>query len=221
MEREDKSIARFPPPPSHYKHFTSPDILDPPDINVISQLNSFKTFGTEYNLKDILTFYNPVDIHLLKEVPKSSIEGSQNISFFENINNNKIVQNQKYLNIKENFNVIKERENETKFIKEHFKKLLSLLCKDYVQCENECLLIGISLQKIYFYLSMLKRRQNLHELAEYFKSEIKRNEEIEKQINMNIQNFHKMLINESNRIKKQLQNGNDDVYMNQLRCVYI
>ena len=75
MEREDKSIARFPPPPSHYKHFTSPDILDPPDINVISQLNSFKTFGTEYNLKDILTFYNPVDIHLLKEVPKSSIEG--------------------------------------------------------------------------------------------------------------------------------------------------
>ena len=216
MEREDKSIARFPPPPSHYKYFTSPHTLDPPDINVISQLNSFKTFGTEYNLKDILTFYNPVDVQLLKDIPKSSIESSQNIPFFENINNNKIDQNQKYLNIKENFNVIKELENETKFIKEHFKKLLTLLCKDYAQCENECLLIGISFQKIYFYLSMLKRRQNLHELAEYFKNEIRKNEQIEKQINANIQNFHKMLINESNRMKQQLQDTNEDIYMNPL-----
>lgn len=205
-EKEDRTTARFPPPPSYYKSFTSSNSMNPPKINILSKLNAFRSFGTEYKIKDVNNFFNPVDIQILQRLDKDKVDdiNISNLKFFQDINASIQEPNQKYIKINQlNFNVIKELENETKFLQERYKNLLSNFGKSFENCEIESCLIKLSFQKIFFYLSMLKKKKILKGIADYFKNEIEENEKIESQLSENISNFQTLLIDGVNKIKSQ------------------
>ena len=124
MENLERINSKYPLPPTYYKDFEEPNSKNPPDLNIISKMNSFKSFGVEYKTKNINIFLNPVDVSKIKkeEIKKYSLE---NMEYFQNLNDS----NGNYIGynfIKSetiNFNPIKELENErNKLIENQLKE---------------------------------------------------------------------------------------------------
>ena len=140
-DKEDRTKARFPPPPTYYKQFSSPSAMSPPNYNFISKLNSFRTFGTEYKIKDVNNFFNPVEIQVLQRLPKEKVDEItiSNLKFFQIVNASIQDQTQHYIKINLNFNLIKELETEIQFLKDRYKKLLSNFGKNFPNCEKHFL----------------------------------------------------------------------------------
>lgn len=205
-DKEDRTTARFPPPPTYYKQFSSPSAMSPPNYNFISKLNSFRTFGTEYKIKDVNNFFNPVEIQMLQRLPKEKVDEItiSNLKFFQIVNASIQDPTQNYIKINPNFNLIKELETEIQFLKDRYKKLLSNFGKNFPNCEFESCLIKLSFQKIFFYLSMLKKKKILKDMVDYFKNEIEQNDILAAQLTQNVTNFQNILIEGVNNIKQNL-----------------
>ena len=205
-DKEDRTTARFPPPPTYYKKFTSPSAMFPPNYSFISKLNSYRTFGTEYKIKDVNNFFNPVEIQMLQRLPKEKVDEItiSNLRFFQIVNASIQDPTQNYIKINQNFNLIKELEAEIKFLKERYKKLINNFSKSIPDCEFESCLIKLSFQKIFFYLSMLKKKKILKDMIDYFKNEISQNEILASQLTQNVTNFQNILIEGVNSIKQNL-----------------
>lgn len=199
-EKESKNTtAKFPPPPKHYKLFETPNSISPPSTSTLNKLTSFKTFGVEYKIKDVNNFFNQVEVHqLLETIPQDYLNtlSISNQLFFQNLNDN-IVANQNFLKINSddlNFNIIKELENEIRFVKERYKSLLVNVTKRIDYCQYDSNLIKLSFQKIFFYLSLLKKKKILNDITAYFDNEIKQNEIIEERLIKNINLFQTILL---------------------------
>jgi hypothetical protein len=145
------SIKLFPNPPKHYTLFSSEEALLPPDLSNLNKINSFMTFGAEYKMKELnfptltvesefLKFYDPEIINK-KQVPNRQLDFS--------------------VPPMENFNLFEAISQELKFIKKSYKEILDNLTtlEDFEL--NSCL-IKYSFQKIYFFLSHLKKKKVLN-----------------------------------------------------------
>ena len=163
MENEKEKLV-YPPPPDYYKEFTSPDKYSPPQLSALNQLDTFITFGNTYSTQDLNISYNPVEISTIsKKMGKS--EGMSNNKFFREI------ENKDTLNINcDNFNVIEELEKEIIFLRKQYKKLLSNISDDITKSQIK--LIGISIQKINFYLISLRRKSILQKTIDFYNKEI-------------------------------------------------
>ena len=163
MENEKEKLV-YPPPPDYYKEFTSPDKYSPPQLSALNQLDTFITFGNIYSTQDLNISYNPVEISTIsKKMGKS--EGMSNNKFFREI------ENKDTLNINcDNFNVIEELEKEIIFLRKQYKKLLSNISDDITKSQIK--LIGISIQKINFYLISLRRKSILQKTIDFYNKEI-------------------------------------------------
>ena len=163
MENEKEKLV-YPPPPDYYKEFTSPDKYSPPQLSALNQLDTFITFGNTYSTQDLNISYNPVEISTIsKKMGKS--EGMSNNKFFREI------ENKDTLNINcDNFNVIEELEKEIIFLRKQYKKLLSDISDDITKSQIK--LIGISIQKINFYLISLRRKSILQKTIDFYNKEI-------------------------------------------------
>lgn len=150
-------LSVFPNPPNHYKDFINgPNSLNPPDIQIISKITNFTTFGTEYKINqyNFHTFDFGCDTSILdkKLIKDKSI---QNVELF----NNKIEDIKEkisQMNIVEQINIIKA---EVKFLNNIFVDLSKKFRFDIVNSETDNKLMKFSFQKIYFVISILKRKQ--------------------------------------------------------------
>ena len=203
----DRMKSKFPFPPTYYKEFETPESLKPPDLNIISKMNTFKTFGVEYKTKHINIFLNPVEIDKFTEedIKKYKLK---NMDYFQSLNDSN-VNFMGYNSIKSssiNFNPMKFLENEIDFIKERYKILLDNLCNNIENAEMDVNLIKLGFQKIFFYLQILKKKHILNETIKFFKKETERNKTIENQLKENIKNFQDLLDQKLTELRKDLEN---------------
>ena len=203
----DRMKSKFPFPPTYYKEFETPQSMKPPDLNIISKMNTFKTFGVEYKTKHINIFLNPVEIDKFKEedIKKYKLK---NMDYFQSLNDSN-VNFMGYNSIKSssiNFNPMKFLENEIDFIKERYKILLDNLCNNIENAEMDVNLIKLGFQKIFFYLQILKKKHILNETIKFFKKENERNKTIENQLKENIKNFQDLLDQKLTELRKDLDN---------------
>ena len=156
METNTNS-SLFPNPPKHYKYFTKEDAMQYPDLNYLSKMGSFMSFAKEYKTKEINSFSNSVESGFLKYFDPKLIE-SKNIpnKFIFQDNNFSINQ----LNVDNlNVNILDALESEINFVKKTYIELLSQINDNIDDCELSNCLIKFSFQKIYFFISLLKRKQ--------------------------------------------------------------
>jgi hypothetical protein len=151
------NLSLFPNPPKHYKLFTKEDSLPYPDLNFLNKMNSFMSFGKEYKTKEINYFSNTIDSGFLRHYDPVLLES-------KNIPNSFIFQNTNFpiysLNVDNlNVNIIEAIESEIKFIRKTYLELLNQINENIDECELSNCLIKFSFQKIYFFISLLKRKQ--------------------------------------------------------------
>ena len=150
------SISLFPNPPSHYKNFTRENSMMPPDINNIEKFESFMSFGVEYKLGQVNTITNPIDTAFLNCFDPKIIDKKKipNQSIFQNPDIN--IANLTVDNLKTNiFQAIKKEIN---FLKKTYLNFLNQITinEDF---ELDSCLIKFSFQKIYFFISLLKKKK--------------------------------------------------------------
>ena len=186
MESEKEKLS-FPPPPDYYKEFTTPNKYFPPKLSSLNKLDKFTTFGNVYNLKDINISYNPVNIgNIGKKLAKA--ENMSNNKFFREIEG----LNKDSSNINcDKFNIIEELEKEILFLRKEYKQLLSDITKDINKTKVK--LIGVSIQKINFYIIALRRKAILQRTIDFFNKEINDCEETSKKVDEGIKNFYNYL----------------------------
>jgi hypothetical protein len=152
------SMNLFPNPPKHYKLFNKEDALPYPDLNSLNKINSFMSFGKEYKTKEINSFSNPVDTAFMKHFDKKLLDS-------KNIPNKNIFQNETEINNSNinldslNINVFDAIELEVSFIRKTYAELLANINDNLDECELSNCLIKFSYQKIYFFISLLKKKQ--------------------------------------------------------------
>ena len=150
------SISLFPNPPKHYKNFSKEDSMSPPDLNALNKVNSFMSFGVEYKLKDYNTSFNPVEPGFLKLYDKKIIEGKNipNKAIFQDPNTNLATLTIDNLNV----NIFDAINHEILFLNKTYKNLLNqiTIIEDF---ELDSCLIKFSFQKIYFLISLLKKKK--------------------------------------------------------------
>ena len=186
MESEKEKLS-FPPPPDYYKEFTTPNKYLPPKLSSLNKLDKFTTFGNVYNVKDINISYNPVNIgNIGKKLAKA--ENMSNNKFFREIEG----LNKDSSNINcDKFNIIEELEKEILFLRKEYKQLLSDITKDINKTKVK--LIGVSIQKINFYIIALRRKAILQRTIDFFNKEINDCEETSKKVDEGIKNFYNYL----------------------------
>ena len=186
MESEKEKLS-FPPPPDYYKEFTTPNKYLPPKLSSLNKLDKFTTFGNVYNVKDINISYNPVNIgNIGKKLAKA--ENMSNNKFFREIEG----LNKDSSNINcDKFNIIEELEKEILFLRKEYKQLLSDITKDINKTKVK--LIGVSIQKINFYIIALRRKAILQRTIDFFNKEINDCEETSKKVDEGINNFRNYL----------------------------
>ena len=186
MESEKEKLS-FPPPPDYYKEFTTPNKYFPPKLSSLNKLDKFTTFGNVYNVKDINISYNPVNIgNIGKKLAKA--ENMSNNKFFREIEG----LNKDSSNINcDKFNIIEELEKEILFLRKEYKQLLSDITKDINKTKVK--LIGVSIQKINFYIIALRRKAILQRTIDFFNKEINDCEETSKKVDEGIKNFYNYL----------------------------
>lgn len=171
---ENNNISIFPNPPKHYKSFQNSDTaLAPPDINMLGKVSSFMTFGKEYKIREVnfnkhlieTNFMQFYDINKIKErnIPNQNITDNKDIDIFRAF------------------------EEELKFLKKTYLSLLSNIRNNIEECEFDNCLIKYTFQKIYYLISLLKRKQVFIETYKYFQNQIDMNTNLEKQLAANIE----------------------------------
>ena len=187
MENEKEKLV-FPPPPSYYKEFTSPNRYSPPKLSTLYKIDKFRTFDNNYSLKDLNITYNPVNIN--NNIGKKLAESSNmsNYEFFKDI------QNKDSLNINcDNIKIIEELEKEIDFLRIRYKKLLTDISDNINKYPTKIKLIGVCIQKIHFYIIALRRKAILQKTINFYNKAIDDSEETSKKVDEGINDFRNYL----------------------------
>ena len=191
----DKQKQRYPPPPEYFKEFTSPDKYSPPKLSCLNKMDKLIIFGSEYSTKKMNISYNPINVinvgeKLLKE------SNSRNIELFKNLRNESDI-NINSDNLK--INVIDEIEKEILFLKTRYERILRDITKNINKAgnRNKIALIGLTLQKIHFYLIALRRKAILKKTIDFYTKEIEDCKKTCENVENNKKNLRKYLEEES------------------------
>ncbi len=151
------NISVYPNPPSHYKRFSeSVQAMNPPNLNIFSKINTFGCLGFEFKVNN----YNFYTIELDQSIrinDERFVKDKQipNVALFnESIETikNKISQ----MTIIEQTDIIKE---EVKFLNRIYIDITKKFNFNFRDCEIDNKLMKFAFQKIYFVISIIKRKQ--------------------------------------------------------------
>ncbi len=192
-------LSLYPDPPKHYKQFIREDSMSYPDLNFLSRMETFMTFGKEYKTKEINTNVNTVDTEFLKHFDSKLLE-YKNIpnKFFTEPNFTSNTKNVENLTI----NIFDAIQSEVNFIKKTYLDLLDQTSVNIDECDLSNCLIKFAFQKIYFFISLLKKKQIFIEMISYFKSEIEKNTCLENTLTSNLEKCQQVFISGLNKIKE-------------------
>ena len=190
MESE-KMKQEYPPPPEYFKEFTSPNKYLPPKLSSIKQMNQLVVFGSENNINELNISYNTINSQnigdkLLKQAKPPNIELFKNLKFDSENDINKAIQK---------LNIIDEIENEIIFLRKRYERVLEDITKNINKAGNlsKITLIGMTLQKINFYLIVLRRKAILKKTIDFYKKQIQDCEDTKDKVDNNIRDFRKYL----------------------------
>ena len=187
MESEKEKLD-FPPPPDYYKEFTSPNKYAPPKLSTLNKLDKITTFGNIYSTKDLNISYNPVNINNNIGKKLAASTNMRNYEFFKEIENKDLT------NINcDNIKFIEELEKEIEYLRARYKKLLSDISGNINRSPIQLKLIGVSIQKIHFYIIALRRKAVLQKTIDFYTKAIEDNEETSKKVDEGINNFRNYL----------------------------
>ena len=194
----DKQKQEYPPPPDYFKDFTSPNKYSPPKLSYLDKMDKLMTFGSEYSTQKINISYNPINVQnvgekLLKE------SKSRNIELFKGIRNELDI-NINSDNLK--LNIIDEIEKEILFLRKRYERILEDITKNINKAgnRNKIALIGLTLQKISFYLIALRRKAILKKTIDFYTKEIEDCKKTCENVENNKKNFRKYLEEESKNL---------------------
>ena len=196
----DKIKQQYPPPPDYFKEFTSPNKYLPPKLSCLDKMDKLIIFGSEYSTKEMNISYNPTNVDnvgdkLLKE------SKARNIMLFKNLKGESDISiNSDDLQL----NIIDEIGNEITFLKKRYERILEDLTKNVNKAgnTNKLALIGLTLQKINFYLIALRRKAVLKKTIEFYENEIQDCQKTSENIKNNINNFKKYIEDEGKELLK-------------------
>ena len=197
----DKIKQQYPPPPDYFKEFTSPNKYLPPKLSCLDKMDKLIIFGSEYSTKEMNISYNPTNVDnvgdkLLKE------SKARNIMLFKNLKGESDISiNSDDLQL----NIIDEIGNEITFLKKRYERILEDLTKNVNKAgnTNKLALIGLTLQKINFYLIALRRKAVLKKTIEFYENEIQDCQKTSENIKNNINNFKKYIEDEGKELLKE------------------
>ena len=197
----DKIKQQYPPPPDYFKEFTSPNKYLPPKLSCLGKMDKLIIFGSEYSTKEMNISYNPTNVDnvgdkLLKE------SKARNIMLFKNLKGESDISiNSDDLQL----NIIDEIGNEITFLKKRYERILEDLTKNVNKAgnTNKLALIGLTLQKINFYLIALRRKAVLKKTIEFYENEIQDCQKTSENIKNNINNFKKYIEDEGKELLKE------------------
>lgn len=207
LNSNNTDISLFPAPPKFYTNFVKEDSMAPPDLTFVEKMSSFMTFGKEYKTNEKNAFTSPIDFNLIRQY-----EGQAgNLLKNKPIPNGNIFQpgmtNLDSLLVENlNVDIFDAIEKEIKFLKTTYKELLDQITKLENFEMNSCL-IKFSLQKIYFFISLLKKKKIYIEIISYFRKEIENNTEIENTLGKNLEKCQNELQEGLRRIKDDILGG--------------
>ena len=197
MESE-KMKQEYPPPPEYFNEFTSPNKYLPPKLSSIKQMNQLVVFGSENNINELNISYNTINPQnigdkLLKQAKPPNIELFKNLKFDSENDINKAIQK---------LNIIDEIENEIIFLRKRYERVLEDITKNINKAGNlsKITLIGMTLQKINFYLIVLRRKAILKKTIDFYKKQIQDCEDTKDKVDNNIRNFRQYLEEESKEL---------------------
>lgn len=199
---DNNNIGLYPTPPRYFKSFTRPDSFMPPDLSIIGKFGSFTTFGKEYSLKKISKYDIAIESDFLNYFDRDLIE-SYNIPNQNLFNNPKIDFNKITLDSL-NLNVMDVIQDEISFIKRMYIELLQQIRENIDKCELISLLIKYSFQKVYFLISLVKRKKVWSDIFKYFKGEMEYNDKLENTLSNNIHKFINSLQSGLTKIKEDI-----------------
>ena len=185
MESNITSINLFPNPPRYYKNFTAENTMPLPDLILINKINTFMTFGNSYDMKKNLnTFSNPVELDFLKFYDSKLIEKKNipHLKLFQNI-----ASDPKYDISNHKIKILEAVKIEVEYLKINYLQLLNDINNNIDDCDLNSCIIKFSFQKLYYFISQLKKKQVLIELANYFTNEIDRNNNLENTFTKNLE----------------------------------
>ena len=194
----DKMKQEYPPPPDYFKEFTSPNKYLPPKLSSINKMDKLLVFGSESIIKDINISFNPVNVQnigekLIKQAKPENIELFKNLKYDSDTEISLDIQK---------LNIVDEIEKEIIFLKKRYERVLEDITKNINKAGNvsKIALIGMTLQKINFYLIALRRRAILKKTIDFYNKQIQDCEKTIETADNNIKNFRKYLIEESKEL---------------------
>ena len=194
----DKMKQEYPPPPDYFKEFTSPNKYLPPKLSSINKMDKLLVFGSESIIKDINISFNPVNVQnigekLIKQAKPENIELFKNLKYDSDTEISLAIQK---------LNIVDEIEKEIIFLKKRYERVLEDITKNINKAGNvsKIALIGMTLQKINFYLIALRRRAILKKTIDFYNKQIQDCEKTIETAENNIKNFRKYLIEESKEL---------------------
>ena len=194
----DKEKQIYPPPPDYFKEFTSPNKYSPPKLSAINKINKLIVFGSEYKINEMNISYNPLNI---QNVGKKLLEQAKppNIDVFQKIK----IDSDTDINSDElKLNLIDALESEIIFLKKRYGRVIEDISKNISKAgnKNKIALIGLTLQKITFYLIALRRKAVLHKTIDFYTKEIQDCQNTKENVENNIRNFTKYLEEERKKL---------------------
>ena len=195
----DKEKQQYPPPPDYFKEFTTPDKYLPPKLSSLERIDKFITFGCEYSTKKLNISYNPVN---LQSVGSKLLKASKtrNREKFQSLEKKSELE----IDIDSlNLNIIDELEKEIIFLRSRYKQMLIDITKNIYKAKDKTSLIGLTIQKINFYLIALRRKAILKKTIDFYNNEIKDCEKTIETVVNNIDNFRKFLENENKELTEE------------------
>ena len=194
----DKEKQIYPPPPDYFKEFTSPNKYLPPKLSAINKINKLIVFGSEYKINEMNISYNPLNI---QNVGKKLLEQAKppNIDVFQKIK----IDSDTDINSDElKLNLIDALESEIIFLKKRYGRVIEDISKNISKAgnKNKIALIGLTLQKITFYLIALRRKAVLHKTIDFYTKEIQDCQNTKENVENNIRNFTKYLEEERKKL---------------------
>ena len=194
----DKMKQEYPPPPDYFKEFTSPNKYLPPKLSSINKMDKLLVFGSESIIKDINISFNPVNVQnigekLIKQAKPENIELFKNLKYDSDTEISLAIQK---------LNIVDEIEKEIIFLKKRYERVLEDITTNVNKAGNlsKISLIGMTLQKINFYLIALRRRAILKKTIDFYNKQIQDCEKTIETADNNIKNFRKYLIEESKEL---------------------
>ena len=151
------NISVYPNPPSYYTKFeNSSQAMKAPDFGIFSKISNFASLGIEYKINEY-NFYNIELDPSLKLIDPKFIQEKQipNINLFNE--NYEVIKNKiSAMSITEQINIIK---SEIFFLQKIYMDLTAKLNFNIKECEINNKLMKFAFQKIYFVISIIKKKQ--------------------------------------------------------------